>query len=161
MKPRKKRSVLFPPNVQSFRPGGALSGTGSVKITIDEYEALRLADHERLKHLEAARHMDISRPTFTRLLASARAKIGDAIVNGKAIEIEGGNFRFLGKRYRCRGCGANWDVPEDKISPQSCPDCDKPDVEDVGKEILSEGSAKKKGRFGHGWNKKKDQDFKG
>ena len=59
-------------------------------MTLDEFEAVRLADYEGLKQEEAAKRLKISRPTFSRIVASAHNKIGDALVNIKAIKIEGG-----------------------------------------------------------------------
>ena len=61
-----------------------------VYLTIDEFEAVRLACLEGLKQETAARRMKISRPTFSRIIASAHQKIADALVNIKAIKIEGG-----------------------------------------------------------------------
>ena len=73
-------------------------------LTIDEYEAVRLKDLLSLEQEEAAKRMNISRPTFQRLIVSARKKMADAIINGKAIKIEGGNYRFMGgRRMRFRG----------------------------------------------------------
>ncbi len=57
-------------------------------LTMDEVEALRLADHEGLYHEDAAQRMQISRATFGRILEGARKKIADVIVNGKALRIE-------------------------------------------------------------------------
>lgn len=57
-------------------------------LEIDELEAVRLADYEGLYHEEAARKMDVSRATFGRILSSARRKLADAVVNGKALRIE-------------------------------------------------------------------------
>ncbi len=59
-------------------------------MTLDEFEALRLADLERLYHERAAEQMQVSRPTFSRIIDSARAKVADALVHGKALRIEGG-----------------------------------------------------------------------
>lgn len=59
-----------------------------VTLTMDEVEALRLADHEKLYHQEAAKRMEISRPTFGRILDGARGKVADALINGKALNIE-------------------------------------------------------------------------
>jgi predicted DNA-binding protein (UPF0251 family) len=59
-------------------------------LTIDEFEAIRLADLEELTHAEAAKSIRVSRPTFTRILSAAHRKIADALVNIKAIKIEGG-----------------------------------------------------------------------
>jgi len=58
-----------------------------VTLTKDELEAIRLADLERLYQEDAANHMEVSRPTFGRILNNARAKIADAIINGKSIEL--------------------------------------------------------------------------
>ena len=61
---------------------------------VDEYEAVRLKDLEGLEQEDCAKKMNISQPTFHRLVLSARKKIADAIINGKAIRIEGGNYRI-------------------------------------------------------------------
>lgn len=64
----------------------------TVNLTIDEIEAVRLADHQGLYHQDAAEKMNVSRQTFGRILDGAHKKIADALVNGKALSIEGGNF---------------------------------------------------------------------
>ena len=61
---------------------------------IDEYEAMRLVDLEEVEQGKAGKQMKISQPTLSRLLSSARRKISEAIVKGKAIRIEGGSCRF-------------------------------------------------------------------
>ena len=66
-------------------------------LTVDEFEALRLKDLEGLEQETAAGRMAVSQPTFHRILSSARKKIADAIVNGKAIRIEGGTYQLNGK----------------------------------------------------------------
>jgi predicted DNA-binding protein (UPF0251 family) len=63
-------------------------------LTIDEFEALRLKDLLEFDQKEAAEKMKISQPTFHRLVVAARKKCADAIVHGKALRIEGGNFYF-------------------------------------------------------------------
>jgi len=60
----------------------------SILLTKDEIEAIRLADFEGLYQEDAAREMEISRPTFSRILNSARKKIATALIQGKTIEIE-------------------------------------------------------------------------
>ena len=64
-----------------------------VILHVDEFEAVRLKDLGGFEQSECAKKMKISQPTFNRLIVSARKKIADAIVNGKAIKIEGGNFK--------------------------------------------------------------------
>ena len=155
MKPRKKRDVLYPPNVQYFKPQGIpMNNLDTVWVTVDEYEAIRLADYEKLKHEEAAKKMNISRPTFTRLLESAHGKISDAIVNGKAIRIEGGDFNLLGNSYRCRKCGYFWNVEKYKDSNMPCPNCNSLEIDNIGERIILQCRHGRRGRFGHGWNKK-------
>lgn len=93
-RPRLCRRVQFNPNVTYFKPRGIpLRELEEVILHVDEYEAVRLKDLEGLEQEECAKKMNISQPTFHRLVLSARKKIADAIVNGKAIKIEGGNFR--------------------------------------------------------------------
>jgi len=155
MKPRKKRNVLYPPNVQYFKPHGVPIGNlNTVFLTIDEYEAIRLADYQKLKHEEAAKKMGISRPTFTRLLESAHDKISDSIVNGKAVRIGGGNFNFLGNRYTCRVCGYSWNMERFSGHDISCPDCSSSEIDNIGQRMILQGRYGRRGGFGRGWNKK-------
>jgi predicted DNA-binding protein (UPF0251 family) len=69
-----------------------------VDLSLDEFEAVRLADLEGLKQVEAAKKLRISRPTFSRIISSARNKIADGLVNIKAIRIEGGCCKVIKKR---------------------------------------------------------------
>ena len=104
VRPRICRRVGFQPNVTYFKPAGIrMIELEECILTVDEYEAIRLKDLEGLEQEEAAKKMNISRPTFQRLIVSARKKIADAIINGKAIKIGGGNYRFTcGRRLRFR-----------------------------------------------------------
>jgi len=98
MRPKKIRWVKCEPGERCFRPQCIpLKKLEGVYLTIDEFEAIRLIDVEGLMQEEAARKMRISRPTFTRILASARKKIADALVNIKAIKIEGGCCKIIKK----------------------------------------------------------------
>ena len=94
-RPRICRRVGFQPNVTYFKPAGIrIIDLDESILTVDEFEAVRLKDLLGLEQEECAKKMNISQPTFHRLILSARKKIADAIINGKAIKIEGGNFRF-------------------------------------------------------------------
>lgn len=87
------RLVKHIPRVTYFKPAGIpLRVLAEVGLTVDELEAVRLKDLEGLEQEEAAARMGIARTTFRRVLVSARAKIADALVTGKAIRIEGGPF---------------------------------------------------------------------
>ena len=99
------------PNFTYFKPAGIrMTELEEVVLTVDEFEAVRLKDLEGLEQEEVAKKMDISQPTLHRLLLSARKKIAEAIVKGKAIKIEGGVYTMAGQgrgtgRGTCRGQG--------------------------------------------------------
>jgi predicted DNA-binding protein (UPF0251 family) len=94
-RPRLCRRVRFNPGVTYFKPRGIpLVHLDEVILNVDELEAVRLKDLEGLEQEECAGKMNISQPTFHRMILSARKKIADAIIKGKAIRIEGGNYRF-------------------------------------------------------------------
>jgi len=96
-RPRRFRKVCFEPNVTYFKPAGVrMIDLEESILNVDEFEAVRLKDLGGLDENTAAKKMNISQPTFNRLIASARKKIADAIVNGKAIKIEGGVYKMVG-----------------------------------------------------------------
>jgi predicted DNA-binding protein (UPF0251 family) len=96
-RPRRFRRVWLEPNVTYFKPAGVrMIDLDESIITVDEFEAVRLKDMENLDQEECAKKMKISQPTFNRLILSARKKIADAIVNGKAIKIKGGVYKMAG-----------------------------------------------------------------
>jgi len=87
-RPIKPRRVLFDPDVVYFKPRAVpLSLLNEVEIGIDELEALRLCDHRNLEQIEAAKKMKISQSTLQRILTSARKKVTEALIEGKAIKI--------------------------------------------------------------------------
>lgn len=95
VRPRLCRRVGFNPNITYFKPQGIpLRELEEIILAIEEYEAIRLKDLEGFDQEKCAKQMNISQPTFHRLILSARKKVSDAIVNGKAIKIEGGNFKY-------------------------------------------------------------------
>jgi len=101
LRPKKTRWVKCVPGERCFkplcRPMNKLEG---VYLTLDEFEAVRLSCLEEFEQAEASKLMKISRPTFSRILSSAQRKIADALVNIKAIRIEGGccKIKERGKR---------------------------------------------------------------
>ncbi|MDA3893060.1 MAG: DUF134 domain-containing protein [Salinivirgaceae bacterium] len=89
--PRKKclRHIECDPNITYYKPAGIpIKDMEQVVLTIDEYEAIRLADLESLYQEEAAKSMKVSRQTFGRIVVEAHKKIADALINGKAIKIK-------------------------------------------------------------------------
>lgn len=88
-RPLKPRKVTFDPNVVYFKPRAIpLSMLEEVKLSIDELEALRLCDYKNLDQIKAAKKMKISQSTLWRILTSARKKIAQALIEGKAIKIQ-------------------------------------------------------------------------
>jgi predicted DNA-binding protein (UPF0251 family) len=69
-----------------------LNGLRHVLLLHEEQEALRLADLEGLTQAEAAGRMGISRSTFQRVLNQARRQVALALIEGHALQIEGGTF---------------------------------------------------------------------
>ena len=95
MRPKSFRSIGSQPDVTYFKPRGIpLTELEEVILTVDEFEAVRLADHDGLYQEEAAVRMNISRPTFGRILGLAHRKIAEALVQGKALKIEGGKVEI-------------------------------------------------------------------
>lgn len=88
-RPKKIRRVLFDPNVVYFKPRAVpLSLLEEVSLSLDELEALRLCDLKNLGQMEAANKMKVSQSTLQRILASARKKVAEALVGGKALKIK-------------------------------------------------------------------------
>jgi len=129
-RPIKWRRVDFVPQITFFKPAGIpLHALEEIRLSVEEAEAIRLKDLEGLEQEECAQKMNISRPTFHRVLESARKKLADALLNGKAIRIEGGNFEMAMRRFRCLKKGHEWDVPfEEMVTglPPICPRCQSP-----------------------------------
>lgn len=92
---RRCRRVGWKPAFTAFKPvEGGEAAINEAVLTVDEFEAVRLKDLEGHDQNECAAMMDISQPTFHRLVISARRKIADALIHGKTIKIEGGHYRF-------------------------------------------------------------------
>ena len=95
-RPTRCRCVQDLPKITCFRPDGIPQNElTTVLLTIDELEAIRLADKEGLYQAIAALQMNVSRPTFGRILDSAHKKVAEAIVDGKQLCIQGGVIRSL------------------------------------------------------------------
>lgn len=87
-RPCRRRRVRGRPNSLYFKPAGIkMKELDETVLTLPEFEAIRLIDFEGIEQSEAGKKMEISQPTFSRILKSARRKISDAIVKGKAIKI--------------------------------------------------------------------------
>lgn len=130
VRPRLRRRVWFEPGVRYFKPQGIpIRFLEEMVLTVDELEAIRLKDFEKLEQKEAAKKMKISQPTFHRLLESGRKKIAEALVSGKALRIEGGNYQLVDKplrlvrKFLCFDCKHEWELSYGIGRPTNCPKC--------------------------------------
>ena len=122
-RPKSNRIVHEPPLFTEFKPVG-VPGTEleQVLLSLDEYEAVRLADYVGMSHEEAADEMEISRSTFSRLIEQARKKMASFLFQGKLLTIIGGNVHFRFNIIRCKDCGHMFKINID--SPMTeCPEC--------------------------------------
>lgn len=125
-RPHKKRNVSYNPNVSYFKPRGIpMKELLESRLTVDECEAIRLADYEGLSHEAAGESMGVSRATFGRIIEQARKVVADALINGKAIRIEGGSYQFVEteRRFACKACRHQWVEPCGTGRPPVCPEC--------------------------------------
>jgi predicted DNA-binding protein (UPF0251 family) len=137
-RPRNNRIVDNPPLFNEFKPVGVAGRELSkIYLSIDEYEAIRLADKLQLSHLDASKEMDVSRSTFSRLIESARQKIAEFIITGKMLTIEGGNIHFTNNIIKCFDCGHMFNIRIDEHFNE-CPECKSKNLINIA------------GNYGHG-----------
>lgn len=128
-RPTKWRKIENVPTVPYFVPSEVdIAEVPENILKLEELEAIRLKDLEGLEQEECAAKMEVSRPTFQRILISAREKIADSLINGKIIHIEGGNFTRNICPVKCDDCGKEWTesfekLEEIKNGEYSCPAC--------------------------------------
>ena len=91
--------------MEGFKPFGIpMQDLEPVILLYEEYESIRLSDYEGLTQEDSALRMKVSRPTFTRIYEKARRNIAQALMEGKAIFIEGGNYYTSDFWYKCENC---------------------------------------------------------
>ncbi|MFO7750806.1 MAG: DUF134 domain-containing protein [Desulfobacteraceae bacterium] len=132
VRPVINRKVGYKPEVNYFKPRGIpMTELLEVVLTVDEREAVRLADLEGMSHDEGGRQMGVSRATFGRILKNARNTIADAVINGKAIDVQGGHYEMVttDRTVRCRSCCHRWKEPCQMKKENACPLCQGSDIE--------------------------------
>ena len=129
-RPPIERSVGGVPRITLFKPAGVPARElEQLQLAVDELEAIRLVDLEGLSHEQAAEAMGVSRQTVGRVLERGRAKVAEALVDGKAILIGGGQYRVEPRRIRCFACQELWvAAATESSSVLSCPRCGSTDV---------------------------------
>jgi uncharacterized protein len=117
---------LMPENI-SFKPEGVkASKFDEVLLTLDEFEAVRLAHYEGMYQEQAASMMNVSRPTFGRIIESALVKIADFLVNGKALSITGGEIFLINSNLNpCENCKRASELCNRSNDEKRCPLCRK------------------------------------
>jgi len=135
-RPHKWRVVDHIPECDHFRPAGEYAESAGRDAEIglfwEELEAIRLKDLEGLDQAQAAERMAVSRPTFQRILRAARYKVAQALIDGRALHVDGGHYRLAARNLRCRQCGHKWRGlgrhHDDEPSVLTCPMCGSADV---------------------------------
>lgn len=111
-RPPRCRRICQAPQYETFSPEGCPEESEAIKLTLDEYEVIRLVDLEKKTHEQCAAQMDISRTTVTEIYESAREKIARCIVYGQRLVISGGNYRLCEGREHAH-CGRCYRRNED------------------------------------------------
>ncbi len=127
--PRKKRNrrIQVPPVIKGMSVYGVRGRkSNEVILRLEEYEAIRLLDYQNLTQEQAAVHMDVSRPTLTRIYEEARNKVATAFVEGRDIIFRGGDIYFDDSWYKCKSCQASFNNYEE--GKTNCPVCSSDDV---------------------------------
>lgn len=120
-RPRKSRKVLTPPRMKGYKPFGLpLCEIETIKLRYEEYESIKMVDYDRLSQDQAATQMNVSRPTFTRIYNKALRTIAKAFVEGRAIEIDGGDFTFEQDWYRCSKCNKLIEGLQNHVQCEGC-----------------------------------------
>ncbi len=108
----------------SFKPCGIPDDQlKAVTLTVDELEAIRLADFEGLYQEQAAQAMNISRQTFGNIISNAHKKIAEFLLQSKFLTIEGGHVELQSCTLICDTCKNEWIIPCGKAFPTVCPQC--------------------------------------
>lgn len=113
-----RRRITGIPEITCFVPSNEVETHGLENVLkLEELEAIRLKDLEGLEQVDCAVRMAVSRPTFQRILLSAREKVADSLLHGKAIRIEGGVYVHIeaGRGY-CKRCGRSWELPLESVA---------------------------------------------
>ncbi len=128
-RPEKFRKICRPPLMTGFKPTGMLySKSESLQLTFEQYESIRLISYESLSQIDAAVKMNVSRPTITRIYNKANKIIAKALIEGKAIEIEGGNYKLDNDWFRCKKCYKLIEGMDNHIRCYKCNDFGKDEL---------------------------------
>ncbi|MEI7596195.1 MAG: DUF134 domain-containing protein [Bacteroidota bacterium] len=138
-RPQKSRNIVNPPIMKGFKPYGLpLCEIEPIKLKFEEYESIKLINYEMLSQEDAATLMNVSRPTITRIYNKALKIIAQAFVEGKAIEIEGGNYTFEKDWFKCKKCHKLIDGIENHVKCKNCNAFDSTELQSLNKKTENE-----------------------
>ena len=124
-RPTRSRKMCIPPKMLGFMPYGMQKCKMQTEtLLFEEYESIKLLDYELLNQEQAAEKMNVSQPTLTRIYEKARRTIAKALVEGKAIEITGGNVEFEQEWFKCKRCHKLVEGLENHVKCKDCPSFD-------------------------------------
>lgn len=143
-RPVRCRKIGEMPQYTIFKPAG-IPGRGleELTLTLDEFEAIRLADLQGLYQDEAARQMGISRQTFGNILVAAHQKVAECLIEGKTLHIEGGAIEMMPRTFFCRACQHRWHEARGTDRPEACPTCQSVEISRECNEAAVENSDEK------------------
>jgi uncharacterized protein len=125
VRPKCCRRISGKPARKVFKPLGVpLAALQEIVLSMDEFEAIRLADLEGLYQEQAAERMNVSRQTFGRIIETARRKVAQVLADGIALRIEGGEIEMPEERmFKCNECRHVWGLAYGTGRPEECPQC--------------------------------------
>jgi len=147
-RPFRFRRVYCKPDSNYFKPKGVpVDALEEIILTMDELEAIRLADLKSMYQEDAAKKMNVSRQTFGNIIFSAHKKIADVLVNSKALKVKGGVVKMIEKYFVCYKCKNEWTCAYGSGRPNECPKCKSTNIH---RATQDRGWAGAGGGFGRG-----------
>lgn len=127
-RPKKFRKVEFFPEYTYFVPWGKPKcEVEEIILNVEELEAMRLRDIEKLTQEECADRMNVSRQTFQNIIDSAREKVSKALMEGRSIKIGGGHYTTEYCKFRCLDCNYIYQINFER-DKHKCPSCGSANV---------------------------------
>lgn len=129
------RRIGFQPEYNYFKPRGIPADQlQEIDLTLDELEAIRLADFNGMYQAQAAKCMNVSRPTFGRIIESGHRKIAEALIAGKILKFKSGPVELSdNQKYKCNNCEFEIDVPYQTTDLIQCPKCGSEQIKPLGR----------------------------
>ncbi|MCL3779248.1 DUF134 domain-containing protein [Prolixibacteraceae bacterium JC049] len=135
VRPKKYRRMCSPPMVNGFIPFGTCQKKEEhVQLFFEEWEAIRLLDYDGMNQVDAAAQLNVSRPTLTRIYLKARKKMAEALVEGRALIIEGGDVHFDNMWLQCQECSIRFVVHDG--DERKCPECGSDQLKTVSETVI-------------------------